>query len=169
MNRAIKAERERHHGSESGCLHAMTPCESRDLRREGRLISALLAADLGFGLAQLGLLIMTEERSMVALVAWMAGHPPVLAGMLLRLALLMVPYLLMQILCPLTPRRLKVVRLTVHVLLAAGVLRMYFAYLCSPLDLDTVTAVFAINGLWCICMAALLAYSINDKQKRAAA
>lgn len=144
----------------------MTPQEAFDFRREGRLLSALLAAELCFGLLQMGVLIIMEERSVVALVARLAGHPSVLAVLFFALAGLLTPYFLMQLFNPTMARRIQVVRVTVYALLASGVLRIYFAYLSRNLDVETVTGIFALNGVWCIAMAAVLAYSINNKQKR---
>ena len=144
----------------------MTLQEADHFKCEARFLAGLLAADLGFGLAQLGLLILHEDRSIVSLVARLAGHPGMLASAFLVLAVLLLPYLAIQIFSPSPKTRLTVVRLTVHALCAAGVLRIYFAWLSRNLDADTVTGVFLMNGGWCIAMAAVLAYSINNKQKR---
>lgn len=134
---------------------------------DGRLLSVLLSASLIFNMIDPALLILNEEGSLVALVARMTHRPALVAGLFIVMAGLAAPYVLMQVFNPTVRYRRRVVRLACLALCLGGVVWVLLGYLSRNLDYATITGIFLRNGVGNIALAAVLANSINNEQKRA--
>ncbi len=144
------------------------PClELSHYRFECRLLSTLLAVALMFNMIDPALLVLNEQRSLVATVAKMTGHPAWLAVAFLLLACMVVPFVLMQLFRPECIHQRGIVKLACLAMCIGGVLWIYLAYLSRNLDYETLTGIYARNGGWSICLGAILAHHLNNKQRRA--
>ncbi|HYW57664.1 MAG TPA: hypothetical protein VE934_11930 [Polaromonas sp.] len=144
------------------------PClELAHFRFECRMLSTLLAVAVMFNMIDPALLVLNEPRALVAMVAKLTGNPRVLAVAFLFLALLVVPYVLMQLVCPQSTRHRGIVKIACLGMCVGGVLWIYLAFLSRNLDYETLTSIYARNGAWSICVGALLAFHLNNKQRRA--
>lgn len=140
--------------------------ELTHFKTECRLLSVLLAISLQFNMIEPSLLMLHEPDSLVWAVAGLSGGRTILALAFLGFALLMVPYVTMQIVDPNTRHRPRIIRIACAALCLGGVLWVYLAFLSRNLDYDTITGIFCRNGIWNIGMAAVLAYHLNNKQIR---
>lgn len=129
-----------------------------------RLMSSLLALDLAKSFINPALWILGESTSVISTVAKLATWADALGVVFIVSALMVAPYIVMQITMPDCPYRLFLTRCACNGLILGGVLWAYMAYLSRNLDYDTATIVFLTNSLFPIAMAGLLAYSINAEQ-----
>jgi len=129
-----------------------------------RLISALLAIDLAKNFISPAMWIFGEPRSVIGTVARLATWPDGLALVFCVSAVLVVPYILMQLFSPNMPSRNRWTQWACRGLIMGGVIWMYMSYLSRSLDYEVVTALFAFNGVMAIVMAGLLGYGINQDQ-----
>ena len=129
-------------------------------------MGAVLAFELSKDMFTGGMWVMTAE-SLTWRIAHLSTFPVVLAAIWILLALLVVPYFLLQVFALGTRYSTAITRLACRAILGSGVIWCYLGYLSKNLDYDYVTAIFIFNGLTCIAMAAVMANSINSAQKRA--
>ena len=127
-------------------------------------MSALVAIDLAKNVISPALWIYGESTSVIGTVARLATWPEGLAAVFIISALLIIPYIAMQLFNPDIPSRDTWTRLACQGLILGGVLWVYMAYLSRNLDYDVVTPLFAFNGVMSIVMAGILGYGINQNQ-----
>ncbi|MEO8391232.1 hypothetical protein [Polaromonas sp.] len=139
----------------------------RDALLDGRLLSVLLSCSLIFNMVDPALLILKEPASLVSHIARITHSPVAIAATFLLMAALAAPFMVMQTFAPKTRHRRRVIRLGCLALCCGGLLWVFLAYLSRNLDYATVTGIFIRNGAWNIALAAVLANSINNEQKRA--
>lgn len=129
-----------------------------------RMLSVLLALDLAKNFVSPALWIMGETSSVVSNVSRLATWPDALAGVFIVAAVLVAPYIVMQLICPMCERKTQYTQWACRGMLIGGVLWFYMAYLSRNLDYDVATSLFVINGVFSMAMAAILGYGINLEQ-----
>lgn len=129
-----------------------------------RLLSVLLALDIAKNFISPAVWIMGERQSVVSTVARLATYPDALAMLWLLSALLVLPYVAMQIFFPGCRQARRITKLACHALCAGGVLWVYVAYLSRNLDYSMATSLFVANGIGSIGLGAVLAYGLNSEQ-----
>lgn len=143
----------------------MTP-HADDSRLEARLLGAVLAYELGKDMIASGVW-MQQTETMIGRIALLSSSAVVFAYVWMALALLVAPYLFVQITGRFAIYRATATRLACWAVLGSGVLWVYLAYLSKNLDYGSVTWVLVLHGLTCIAMAGILACSLNAAQRRA--
>ena len=143
----------------------MTPAHT-DARFDARLLGAVLAFELAKDMCTGSLWILSPE-SITGRIARLSTYPEALAAVWACLALLVVPYFLLQVFSIGQRYATLITRLACRAILAGGVIWCYLAYLSKNLDYTFVTEIFIVTGLSCIGMAAALANSLNNAQRRA--
>lgn len=129
-----------------------------------RLISAMLALDLAKNFVSPAMWIYGESRSVIGTVARLATWPEGLALVFCLSAVVVVPYILMQLFSPNMPGRNNWTQWACRGLIMGGVIWIYMAYLSRGLDFAVVTSLFTFNGVMSIVMAGILGYGINQDQ-----
>ena len=137
-------------------------------RIESRVLSALLCVVMMRSMVDPALLILGEERSMIGVISRLAAYPHLLAYTWLSLAVLVVPYVLIQVFRPDVKCRDRIVRMASFAASAGGVLWFFLAYLSRNLDYPTAVWICSGNGLSGIGLGAVLAYTLNNTQIRRA-
>lgn len=129
-----------------------------------RLMSALLALDLAKNFISPALWIYGESTSVIGTVARLATWPQALAVLFAASAVMVGPYILMQLFCPNCTNRMRWTRCACRGLRLGGVLWFFMAYLSRDLDYEVATSVFVLNCVFSVAMAAILGYGINLEQ-----
>lgn len=137
-----------------------------DQKLQSRLLGAVLAFELSKDLVTGALWIMSPE-SVTGRVARLSTYPEALAAVWVCLALLVMPYFLMQAFSIGHRFATTITRLACRAILAGGVIWFYLAYLSKNLDYAYVTGIFIVTGLVCVAMSAALANGLNSEQRRA--
>ena len=133
---------------------------------DARLFGAVLAFELAKDMFA-GSLWILSPHSITGRIAALSTYPEAIAVVWFCLAVLVVPYFLLQAFS-IGQRHAKIItRTACRAILAGGVIWCYLAYLSRNLDYAFVTEIFVIAGLACIAMAAALANSLNNAQRRA--
>lgn len=127
-----------------------------------RLLGAVLAYELTKDMISAGLWILQPE-SMMGRIGRLSSDPVVFAGLWMLLALLVAPYLVMQITGYGEAMSGRIIRLACWAILASGVFWVYLAYLSKNLDYAYVTLIFMLHGASCLAMAAILASGLNAR------
>ena len=133
--------------------------------QSSRLLGAVLAFELGKDMITAGLWMLQTE-SMIGRIARLSSSPDAFACVWMALAVLVVPYLLMQATDCGRAHQARITRLACWAILASGVFWVYLGYLSKNLDYSYVTKIFLFHGLTCIAMAATLANSLNTSQRQ---
>ena len=131
---------------------------------ESRLLGAVLAFELAKGMVTSGLWMLQPE-SMMGRIASLSSSPEVFAYLWMTLAILVIPYMVLQITGLLQRHQWPIVRLACWAILSSGVLWVYLAFLSRDLDYANITEIFLFHGATCITTAALLACSLNTSQR----
>lgn len=129
-----------------------------------RLLSVLLALDIAKNFISPALWILGENSSVVSTTARLASHPEVLALLWLLAALMVAPYVLVQLVAPECRAKRMATQLASRGVCLGGVLWVYLAYLSRNLDYDIATGLFILNGLGSVGLGAVLAYGLNSDQ-----
>lgn len=137
-----------------------------DTQLQARLLGAVLSFELAKDMFTGGLWILSTE-SITGRVARLSAYPEALAGAWFCMAVLVVPYFLMQVFCIGERYAATFTRLACRAILASGVIWCYLAYLSKNLDYAYVTEIFIIAGLVCVAMSLVLAISLNSARRRA--
>lgn len=131
---------------------------------EVRLLSAVLAFELAKGMLTSGMWMLQEE-SMMGRIAKLSSFPEIFAYVWMSLALLVVPYLVLQVVGFKRSHQRIITRLACWATLTSGVFWVYLAYISKNLDYSNITEIFLLHGTTCVATAALLAYSLNIAQR----
>jgi hypothetical protein len=135
---------------------------TRNAARLARLLSIVLALDMFQNMVSPAVWILGASNSIVSRVSRLANYPDAVAYGWLVMAALMVPYMVAQTagsnnrLCT---------RLACLSLCGGGSLWMFLAWLGRNLDYSSLVWLFGFNCFISIAMGAVLALSINDRQK----
>ena len=135
-----------------------------------RLDARLLGAVLSFELAKdmvAGALWILSPQSVTGRIAALSTYPEGIAALWAFLALLVIPYFLLQAFSIGERYAATTTRIACRAILAGGVIWCYLAFLSRSLDYAYVTEIFIIAGLSCIATSAALANSLNNAQRRA--
>ena len=135
-------------------------------RIDARLLGAVLAFELAKDMVAGALWILSPE-SVTGRIARLSTYPEAIAGVWIFLAVLVIPYFLLQAFSIGERYSRVITRLACRSILAGGVIWCYLAFLSKHLDYAYVTEIFIIAGLSCIATAAALANSLNNAQRRA--
>jgi hypothetical protein len=128
-----------------------------------RLLSAVMAFELGKDMATCGVWMM-EADSLMGRIGSLSSSPRVFAYAWMALALLVLPFFVLQVTGWGKACRRILTRLALWALLCSGVFWTYLAFLSKNLDYASVTSIFLLHGTTCIAMAAILAYGLNAAQ-----
>ena len=127
---------------------------------QSRLLGAVLAFELSKNMVSSGLL-MLQPSSMIGKAGRLSSSPEVFSYIWIFLALLVVPYMLVNFCGKWNSRQKVTTRLACWSILASGVLWVYLASLSKGLDYGNLTEVFLLHGLSCIASSTLMAYSLR--------
>jgi hypothetical protein len=142
--------------------------ELQHVRVQYRLVAALLAGSMIFGLLDPALLLLGTEESLVYKAAAVTTiGPSALGHVLIGLSALLVPYMLVQI-SGATQRVRGATQLACVSLALSALVWLFLAWRCIPLDLGGAPLVFTRYGLGCLLFALALAWSLNAEQLRIA-
>lgn len=132
-----------------------------------RVVTFLLASSMLFDLLDPALFIFTVPTSLIYRIAHLV-HAPEAVGMVYAvLGALLLPYLVMQAVCPHCPGRRAVTRLACFTLLLAALLWFFLAWMARDLDLGgPVAGVYLRTGLGACGFSFALALSLNAEQAR---
>lgn len=130
-----------------------------------RLLGAVLAFELGKDMITSGLWMLQPE-SMMGRIARLSSAPETFAYVWMTLALLVVPYLVLQATGYGQAHRERITRLACWAILTSGVFWVYLGYISKNLDYDYITEIFLFHGATCIAMAAILANGLNTVQRQ---
>jgi len=131
---------------------------------EVRLVGAVLAFELSKSMVTTGMWIF-QPGSMIGKIASLSSSPEIFAYLWMSLALLVLPYMAMQVVGRAHPQQRNVTRLACWAILTSGVFWVYLAFLSRGLDFGSITEIFLFNGSTCVATAALLAYSLNTHNR----
>lgn len=137
-----------------------------DVKMQARLLGAVLSFELAKDMCTGSLWILSPE-SLTGRIARLSTYPELLAVVWFCLAMLVVPYFLLQVFSLGQRYVTAITRLACRAILAGGVIWCYLAYLSKNLDYAYVTEIFIVTGLSCIAMSAVLAVGLNSAQRRA--
>lgn len=132
-----------------------------------RMLSVLLALDMAKNFVSPALWIVGEVTSVIGRTAMLASFPNSLAYGWLAAALLVAPYVLVQVFFPAHTIKRRATKLACRGLALGGVLWVYLAYLSKNLDYPYATGLFTLNGIASVALAAVLAYGLNSDQLQA--
>lgn len=131
-----------------------------------RLVASLLACTLFFEMVDPAMMILQVPTSVLSRVAVMTHQPELLAGLFLACAVAVLPYAVMQLLCPDHPRRRDLTKLACAALAGAGLLWICMAYTARLTDFPYVVGVFLRTGVGAFLFALTLALSLNCELAR---
>lgn len=129
-----------------------------------RLMSVLLALDIAKNFISPALWILGEDKSVISVTARLATQPEALAALWLLAALMVAPYVLVQLFAPECGAKRSATKLASRGVCLGGVLWVYLAYLSRNLDYEIATGLFVINGIGSVALGAVLAYGLNSEQ-----
>lgn len=125
-----------------------------------RLLAAVLAFELGKDMITTGLWMLQPE-SMTNRIARLSSAPELFAYLWMILALLVVPYFVLQVSGYGQELHGRITRLACWAILTSGVFWVYMGYISKNLDYGYITEIFLANGFTCLAMAATLAGGLN--------
>ena len=129
-----------------------------------RLLSVLLALDIAKNFISPAMWILGEDRSVIGTTARLASSPEALAALWLMSALMVAPYVAIQLFSPDCQAKRAFTKLASRGVCIGGVLWVYLAYLSRNLDYSIATGLFILNGFGSIALGAVLAYGLNSDQ-----
>lgn len=135
-----------------------------DLTTQNRLSTALLAGSLVFDMVA-GALWIISDQSVTGRVAQLSSYPKAMAAAWLLLAVLTVPYMVMQTCAVWAGHKIKFIELACFATFFSGAFWVFLGYLSKNLDYQYVTTIFVINGLINVATSTILAYGLNAAQK----
>jgi len=128
-----------------------------------RLLGALLAFELAKDMVTSGLWMLNNE-SMMGRIARLSSSSETFAYLWMTLAVLVLPYLILQITGCWQSQRTRITRLACWAILTSGVFWAYMGYLSKNLDYEHITVIFLMHSTACVAMAAILANGLNTAQ-----
>lgn len=131
-----------------------------------RIVTFLLACSMLFDLLDPALFIFTVPSSLIHRIANMVHEPYAIGWAYAGLGALLVPYLVMQAVCPNCPERRSVTKLACFSLMTAAVLWFFMAWMARDLDIGPVVGVYLRTGLGALGFSLALALSLNAEQVR---
>ena len=129
-----------------------------------RLLGAVLAFELAKDMITSGLW-MLQSDSMIGRIARLSSSPVTFAYLWMLLAVLVVPYLVLQVTGYGRTHKTQITRLACWAILCSGVFWIYLGYISKNLDYDYITEIFLFHGATCVAMAAILANGLNSAQR----
>ena len=129
-----------------------------------RVMSVLLALDIARDFVTPALWIVGETTSVISTTARLASFPELLAFAWLLAALMVAPYILMQLFAPDCRWRRKIIKIGCNGVCLGGVMWVYLAYLSKNLDYGIATSTFIGNGISSVALGAVLAWGLNKEQ-----
>ena len=129
-----------------------------------RVMSVLLALDIARDFVTPALWIVGETTSVISTTARLATFPELLALAWLLAALMVLPYILMQVFSPDCRWRRKIIKIGCNGVCLGGVMWVYLAYLSKNLDYGIATSTFIGNGISSVALGAVLAWGLNKEQ-----
>lgn len=125
-----------------------------------RLLGAVLAFELSKDMVTSGMWMLQTE-SMMGRISRLSSAPETFAYLWMLLALLVVPYLVLQVTGYGKCNARNIARLACWAILCSGVFWSYMGFLSKNLDYDGTTLIFLFHGATCVAMAAILAHGLN--------
>lgn len=129
-----------------------------------RVMAVLLALDIARDFVTPALWIVGETTSVISTTARLATFPELLALAWLLAALMVAPYILMQLFAPDCRWRRKIIKVGCNGVCLGGVMWVYLAYLSKNLDYGIATSTFIGNGISSVALGAVLAWGLNKEQ-----
>ena len=129
-----------------------------------RVMSALLAYDIAKDFVTPALWIVGETTSVISTSSRLATAPGLLALAWLLAALMVVPYIAMQLFAPDCRWRRKIVKIGCNGVCLGGVMWVYLAFLSKNLDYGIATGTFMGNGISSVLLGAVFAWGLNKEQ-----
>jgi len=130
-----------------------------------RLLGAVLAFELAKDMITSGMW-MLQPGSMIGQAGHLSSMPTVFASLWMLLALLVVPYLVLQVTGCGEASRTRTTRLSCWAVLCSGVFWGFLGYLSKNIDHQYITGIFILNSMTCLAMSTILAGGLNAGQRR---
>lgn len=134
------------------------------LQTMARAFSLIAAFEILMDFISPAMWILTTPGSITAKVANMSLSAPVLGGLWIFAAVLVVPFVLMQVFNPEYQHRRGVIKLCNYGNIAGALIWFFMAFLARNLDYEYIILNFVINGIGGLAMATLLAIGLNNDQ-----
>lgn len=129
-----------------------------------RLLGAVLAFELSKDMVASGMWMLNPE-SVMERIARLSSSVEVFAYMWMALAILVMPYLFLQVTGYCKKYESTVNRLACWAILGSGVCWAYLGYLSKNLDYGYMTEIFILHSVTCLAMAAILGNGLNTAQR----
>lgn len=141
---------------------SMSYDEIKHTRFEWRLMSALLAENMLGDMIDPAMLILSSDYSLVNRVSKLSAYPELMAYLWLFAAVMIVPYVIIQLFDIMSSWGPKLTRLACFGSCVGGVLWALLADLSRQVDHSEITIIFTRNSLSCIALGFILALTLNN-------
>lgn len=138
---------------------------AEDTSLSARMLGAVLAFELAKDMVASGMWMLNPE-SVMERVARMSSSLEVFAYMWMALAILVLPYLFIQVTRYCREYEHTANRLACWAILGSGVCWAYLGYLSKNLDYGYMTEIFILHSITCLAMAAILGNGLNTAQRK---
>lgn len=130
-----------------------------------RLLGAVLAFELAKDMVTSGMWMLNTE-TMMSRIGRLSSSVEVFSYVWMALAILVLPYLVLQVTGYGRDQESNINRLACWAILCSGVCWAYLGYLSKNVDYGYMTQVLILHSTSCLAMAAVLANGLNTSQRK---
>lgn len=129
-----------------------------------RSLSVLVSFEIVMDFVSPAMWVLSEQTSVLSNVARLSSSPTALALCWLLAALLVVPFVLMEVFWRGCKHRRSVIKLATYGMILGAVIWVFMAFLTRNLDYRFAVWNFLFNGAGSLAMGALMANGLNNDQ-----